>query len=126
MTFCQPCSTICSFGRQMTTAGWAVATHTYWRGQDGKWDDEVYFEYEYVRGIRTAEWKYVERTPEWPSELFDLVNDPQERRNVLSYPQHADRVKQFRARVHRFFEQAGAPPAADWQSTTTQKLAVYE
>ena len=95
-------------------------------GEDGDWDDEVYFEYEYVRGIRTKRWKYVERTPEWPSELFDLENDPVERRNVLSYPQYSKLVEGLRRRLHDFFERAGAPPAADWRSTTRQKLAVYE
>jgi arylsulfatase A-like enzyme len=95
-------------------------------GEDGNWDDEVYFEYEYVRGIRTKRWKYVERTSEWPSELFDLKHDPVERRNILSYPQHSALVEELRQRLHQFFEKAGAPPAAEWRSTTQQQLAVYK
>jgi arylsulfatase A-like enzyme len=98
----------------------------YLLGEEGDWEDELYFEYEYVRGIRTNRWKYVERTPEWPSELFDLVNDPVERRNVIDFPQYSDLVLELRRRLHGFFQKAGAPPAAAWRSTTRQKLAVYE
>lgn len=95
-------------------------------GEGGEWEDEIYFEYEYVRGIRTERWKYVERTPEWPSELFDLKNDPVERRNVLSFPQNAELVRELRRRLSDFFERAGAPKATEWRSTTQQQLAVYE
>ena len=66
---------------------------------DGKrvdWTDEVYFEYEYVRGIRTAGWKYVERSAEWPSELFDLRRDPSEHRNLASHPGQRERVAELR------------------------------
>ena len=41
-------------------------------GARPQWRDRLYFEYEYVRGIRTENLKYIERTKEWPSELFDL------------------------------------------------------
>ncbi|MCP5118005.1 MAG: sulfatase-like hydrolase/transferase, partial [bacterium] len=94
-------------------------------GGSGQWRDEVYFEYEYVRGIRTPEWKYVERTKEWPSELFDLRNDPSENRNVIDYPQHHAKAADLRRRLHAFFNEAGAPPIEDWKSTTTQQLATY-
>jgi hypothetical protein len=40
------------------------------------WHNELYFEYQYIRGIRTENLKYVERTAEWPSELVDPEADP--------------------------------------------------
>ncbi len=95
-------------------------------GENGPWVDEVYFEYEYVRGIRTKRWKYVERSSEWPSELFDLLNDPSEQRNVSSYRQNAEIVKDLQDRLEAFFERAGAPPIEDWRSTTQQQLATYK
>jgi len=42
----------------------------------------VYDEYGPVRMIRTREWKYVQRWPDGPDELYDLVRDGDERRNL--------------------------------------------
>lgn len=44
----------------------------------------VYDEYGPVRMIRTKEWKYVHRYPYGPHELYDLVNDPDERVNLVN------------------------------------------
>ena len=41
----------------------------------------IYDEYGPTRMARTREWKYVHRYGEGPNELFDLVNDPDEREN---------------------------------------------
>ena len=43
----------------------------------------VYDEYGPARMIRTREWKYIHRYPYGPHELYDLVNDPGERINLL-------------------------------------------
>ena len=48
---------------------------------DDAQDEVVIFdEYGPVRMIRTQEWKYVHRYPYGPHELYDLVNDPDERK----------------------------------------------
>jgi len=44
----------------------------------------VYDEYGPARMIRTKEWKYIHRYPYGPHELYDLVNDPGERINLLT------------------------------------------
>ena len=92
----------------------------------GAWDDAIFFEYAYVRGVRTKRWKYVERTSEWPSELFDLQQDPDENRNPINDPRHAESLAELRRRLHGFFERAGAPPASEWKTTTSQLLPVYK
>jgi len=43
----------------------------------------VFDEYGPVRMIRTRDWKYVHRFPYGPHELYDLVNDPMERVNLV-------------------------------------------
>jgi choline-sulfatase len=96
------------------------------RGQSPRWRNELYFEYQYVRGIRTENLKYIERTSEWPSELYDLESDPGERTNAIDDPRHAKEKKALQARLHGFFQKVGAPPIEQWRSTTRQNLAVYE
>lgn len=64
------------------------------RGEPGAGHEiiTVYDEYGPVRMIRTREWKYVHRYPDGPHDLYDLVNDPDERRNL------ADELGQTRRR----------------------------
>jgi arylsulfatase A-like enzyme len=95
------------------------------RGHKPSWRNELYFEYEYVRGVRTPNLKYIERTTEWPSELYDLEADSGERTNVLDDPRHRRQLSALRTRLHGFFDAAGAPPLDQWRTTTKQHLPEY-
>ncbi len=96
------------------------------RGQAPRqWRNRLYFEYANVRGLRTENLKYVERTKEWPSELFDLEADPGETRNVIDDPAYQAQLQAFRTELADFFQRAGAPPLEQWRSTTSQELTVY-
>jgi arylsulfatase A-like enzyme len=95
------------------------------RGRPPAWRNRLYFEYSHVRALRTENLKYVERTAEWPSELYDLEADPGESRNVIEEAAYQAQLKTLRAELADFFRQTGAPPLADWRSTTTQELTVY-
>ncbi|MGH9662074.1 MAG: sulfatase family protein [Bryobacteraceae bacterium] len=95
------------------------------RGRAPRWRERLYFEYSYVRGVRTQNTKYVERTKEWPSELYDLEADPGETRNLIAEPSQAKRLAELRADLAGFFRKAGAPALVDWRSTTRQNLNVY-
>jgi arylsulfatase A-like enzyme len=94
------------------------------RGDKPQWRNRLYFEYEYVRGIRTENLKYVERTKEWPSEFYDLEADPGETKNVIADPRHKKEMETLRTEMRAFFQANGAPPIEDWRSTTKQKLTV--
>jgi hypothetical protein len=94
------------------------------RGANPPWRNRLYFEYEYVRGIRTENLKYVERTKEWPSEFYDLESDPGETRNAISDPRHREQLETLRKDMRAFFDSNGAPPIEDWRTTTRQKLTV--
>lgn len=63
----------------------------------------VYDEYGPVRMIRTAEWKYVHRYGYGFNELFDLVNDPDERENLVDVPSQQARVKELRGEMEEWF-----------------------
>jgi choline-sulfatase len=65
----------------------------------------VYAEYGPTRMLRTREWKYVHRYPYGPNELVDLVNDPDERRNLVDEPEQLDRVREMRQQLADWFAQ---------------------
>ena len=87
-----------------------------------RWRNRLYFEYAYVRGIRTENLKYIARAGEWPSELFDLEADPRENRNVIDDPVYRKQRDSLRTDLDRFFEAQHLPPIEEWRSTTKQKL----
>jgi arylsulfatase A-like enzyme len=95
------------------------------RGERPLWPNRLYFEYSFVRGLRTENLKYVERTKEWPSELYDLEADPGEKRNVIDAPAYQKQLESLRTDLAGWFRRAGAPPIEQWRSTTTQNLTVY-
>ncbi len=78
------------------------------RGHAADWDDVVYYEMEYVRAIRTADWKYVHR-PEGPFELYHLASDPYEKVNLFGQPQHAAAEEQLEQRLQDFFQATAEP-----------------
>ncbi len=63
----------------------------------------VFDEYGPVRMIRTREWKYVHRYPYGPHELYDLVNDPEERENLVDDPAHERRQRELKACLESWF-----------------------
>jgi arylsulfatase A-like enzyme len=90
-----------------------------------QWRDRLFFEYAYVRGLRTRNLKYIERTEGYPSELFDIEADPAETRNLIDDAAYARQLAVLRAELRDYFRRAGAPPIDQWRSTTSQKLPEY-
>jgi arylsulfatase A-like enzyme len=95
------------------------------RGRVLNWTKSLYFEYAYMRGLRTENMKYIERSKEWPSELYDLEADPGETENVIREASYAKTLASMRADLTRFFQEHGAPALEDWRGTTRQKLPEY-
>jgi choline-sulfatase len=92
------------------------------RGRTPAWRDRLYFEYAYVRGIRTRNLKYIERADGWPTELFDLEADPGETRDVSRDPAYRRQRDAFHSELTSYFAEHGAPPIEEWRKTTRQKL----
>jgi arylsulfatase A-like enzyme len=95
------------------------------RGRRPQWRNRLYFEYAYVRGIRTENLKYIERTKEWPGEFYDLEADPGETRNAIDDPRHKRQLDGLRGDLKAFFHSQGAPPLEKWLSTTKQNVTKY-
>ena len=92
------------------------------RGRNPQWPTELYFEFGYVRAIRTENLKYVERGDGWGNELFDLEDDPGEEINRIGKPEYREQRLELQERLHAYFDRHGAPPLDDWRSTTKQVL----
>jgi choline-sulfatase len=95
-------------------------------GRRPRWSNRLYFEYSFVRGLRTENLKLVRRTKEWPSELYDLEADPGETKNLWDDAGYRKRREALGAEMDGFFKKAGAPELEQWRTTTGQELTEYE
>ena len=69
----------------------------------------VFDEYGPVRMIRTREWKYVHRYPYGPHELYDLVNDPGERSNLVEDRSRKGLIADMRLQMSAWFDRYVLP-----------------
>jgi N-acetylglucosamine-6-sulfatase len=91
-----------------------------------KWRTSWCYEYNYekqfpytpnVRGVRTDDFKYIHYphdaagTPDkHKAELYDLKNDPEERRNLIDDPKYAGKVAELKTELARLMSEAGGLP----------------
>ena len=71
----------------------------------------IYDEYGGTRMLRTKEWKYVHRYPDGPDELWDLVNDPDERHNLVGDRAQVSRILEMRRMLEEWFARYADPDA---------------
>ena len=85
-------------------------------GRSVAWDNTVFMEQEETRAIRTDRWLLMKRfgpSPyDFPDALYDLEADPDERKNVIDDPAHADVKAGLAERLEAFFA-AHSDPAWD-------------
>lgn len=84
-------------------------------GQEMPWDDEMYYEMEGTRAVRTNDWKYVARHPDGPHELYDMQADPRERFNLYGQARHEAKQKQLAAKLDAFFTKHADPQYDVWK-----------
>ncbi len=89
-------------GRNLPGSSFAAALHG--KPVSGREMVAIYDEYGPARMIRTEEWKYVHRYPDGPHDLFDLVNDPDERANLASDPTYTQRAWDLKAHMDEWFD----------------------
>ncbi len=76
---------------------------------DGRENVIVYDEFGPVRMVRTAEWKYVHRYSHGPHQLFNLINDPDERQNLVDAPAYAEKIEELKGTMDEWFAQYVEP-----------------
>ncbi len=92
---------------------------------DKDWRKSFHYEYNYekqfpytpnVRGVRTAEWKYMhyphgDGSPDKHlAELYNLKADPEERKNLIADPKYAGKIKELQAELAALLQATGAEP----------------
>jgi arylsulfatase A-like enzyme len=88
-------------------------------GETMEFRDEVFMEQEETRAIRTSEWLFMKRLENteygFKNELYDLVNDPDERKNLAQQPDYVDVVAKLSNRLDDFFTQHANPRWDLWK-----------
>jgi len=94
-------------------------------GDTKGWRSSFFYEYNYeqefpytpnVRGVRTAEWKYIRyphgdgKADRHRAELYNLKSDPQELKNLIADPNHADKVTELQAELTKLMRESDALP----------------
>jgi arylsulfatase A-like enzyme len=105
----------------------ALPGHSYAKALGGgpqEWGDAVFYDFENVRAIRTAAWKYVHRFPDGPDELYDIANDASESSNLAGKPAHAGMQQQLAKRLDEFFTRY-ADPKYDLKHGGTSKTPLH-
>jgi len=85
------------------------------RGEELDWTNEVFYEMENTRVIRTDEWKYVARFPDGPFELYNMKQDPQERFNLYGQPGSEGKLADLSLQLNYFFDKYADPQYNIWK-----------
>jgi arylsulfatase A-like enzyme len=84
------------------------------------WQNEVAYEMENTRAIRTTRWKLVERHPSGPHEFYDMDADPQERFNLYNQPSHEHEQASIHSRLSSFFDTHVDPKYDLWKNGSSK------
>ena len=76
--------------------------------------------------IRDEEWKLIHRTEGFPSELYNLREDPGERNNLADDPAHQAQRRKLRQRMDAWFGNLGCGDENMWKNAKQRVLPSYE
>ena len=85
--------------------------------QEVPWRDRIFYEYYWEQdfpqtptlfGVRTERYKYIRYHGIWDTnEFYDLQEDPDEMNNLISAPEHQERIRDFAEDIYRWLEETG-------------------
>ena len=89
---------------------------SFWKILQGKeipWRDYLLYEYLWewnypqtptIHAVRGDQYKYIRYHGVWDTdELYDLVNDPEEKNNLIKVPEHQERIAEMKNRMFNIF-----------------------
>jgi arylsulfatase A-like enzyme len=86
------------------------------RGERPEWEQAHFIDYQNLRGIRTAKWKYIERFKEEPPrELYNLSADSVEHHNLADDPAHQQTIVELKKQMDKFFQKHANPKWDLWK-----------
>lgn len=86
------------------------------RGEEIEWTNEMAYEMESCRSFRDDRWKVIlRRSPDGPSELYDMVADPMERVNLWGQEEQAGIQAEMIAKLEAFFDRYADPEYDIWK-----------
>ena len=89
-------------------------------GKQTEWNDTVFYEFDYLRCIRTPEWKYIGRFPAGPHELNAQKTESAESRNLFGEKRHAKTQAEMQKRLAAFFMKNADPKYDLWRDGKSQ------
>ena len=96
------------------------------RGEEIDWETEMVYEMEGCRSIRTEQWKYVaRRSPDGPSELYSMTEDPHERVNLFGQPELAATRAAIAKRLDAYFAKYADPEYDIWKGGRSKARRLY-
>lgn len=90
------------------------------RGQNIKWDNVIYHEFENTRMIRTERFKLTIRHPFGPDELYDIQKDPGEHENLIFVAEYSDQKRELQKKLRTFFAKYVDPKYDRWNGGVTK------
>jgi arylsulfatase A-like enzyme len=86
------------------------------RGEPMMWENEVFYEQEESRGIRTPEYAYWQRLQgTGEAELYDMRADPGQHRNIIDDPSYREIAERLHRRLTDFFQHYSDPKYDLWR-----------
>lgn len=93
---------------------------------EGKEREFVFFEESESRGIRSSRYSYWQRMPgEGENALFDVINDPEQRKNLINNQDYAQVVQHLSGELESFFDQYTNPEYDLWKGGVTKGTAMW-
>ncbi|MEM7302748.1 MAG: sulfatase-like hydrolase/transferase, partial [Pseudomonadota bacterium] len=100
-------------------------------GERSETSGAIFYEQEETRAIRTDQWLYAMRFSGSKSfaltdELYNLKDDPLEKKNLIDEPELADIAAQLRAQITTFFDTYSVPEYDLWNGGRAKSNVTYD